>query len=126
MSGPIAITLPLPPSANRMWRVMRGHAVKSSEYRAWKDAAATAIAHQLAGDGPMLHFTAAIILPRTRRDPDNFIKPLLDAMQAGGAIADDKHLQCLVLTVDHDRSLDSALVQLRHAAAPPKPKRKRA
>jgi Holliday junction resolvase RusA-like endonuclease len=123
---PLSIVLPLPPSANRIWRKMRGHMVKSSEYRAWKDAAAQSIAHQLDGDGPMLHFAAFIILPRCRIDPDNRIKPILDACQAGGAIEDDKHLRRLVLTVDDARDPDTALIQLSRAEAPaPKPKAKR-
>lgn len=122
----LCITLPLPPSANRIWRKMRGHVVKSDEYRAWKDAAARDVAHQLGGDGPLLHFAALIILPRCRIDPDNRIKPLLDAMQAGGAIEDDKHLRRLVLTVDDARAPDTALIQLSRAEAPPpKPKAKR-
>jgi Holliday junction resolvase RusA-like endonuclease len=115
----ISITLSLPPSTNRMWRIMRGRAVKSNDYRAWKDAAARAVAEQIAGDGPLLHFTAAIVMPPTRRDPDNSIKPFLDALQAGGAIEDDKRLRCLLLTVDDGRDPETALLQLRHAPAPP-------
>ncbi len=123
----ICITLPLPPSANRIWRKMRGRMVKSDEYREWKDTAAASVAHQLAGDGPLLHFAALIILPRCRIDPDNRIKPLLDAMQAGGAIEDDRHLRRLVLTVDDARDPETALVQLSAAEAPPpKAKAKRA
>ncbi len=123
---PLSIVLSLPPSTNRIWRQMRGRMVKSDEYRKWKDAAALSIAQQLGGDGPMLHFAALIIMPPTRRDPDNSIKPLLDACQAGGAIEDDKHLRRLVLTVDDARDPETALIQLSRAEAPaPKPKAKR-
>jgi Holliday junction resolvase RusA-like endonuclease len=123
----MSIILPLPPSTNRMWRIMRGRAVKSADYRAWKDGAALSIARQIAGDGPLMHFTVAILMPPTRRDPDNSVKPFLDALQAGGAIQDDKRLRCLVLTVDDTRDPETALIELRHAAAPPpKPKNRRA
>lgn len=126
MTPPICITLPLPPSTNRIWRQMRGRMVKSDTYRAWKDAAAASIAHQIGGDGPLQHFAALIIMPPTRRDPDNSIKPLLDAMQAGGAIEDDKHLRRLVLTVDDARDPATALIQLSRAEAPaPKQKARR-
>jgi Holliday junction resolvase RusA-like endonuclease len=119
MTADISLTLPLPPSANRIWRMWRGRMRKSDEYRAWKDAAAESVALQLAGDGPLRHFTVAIMLPPTRIDPDNRVKPYLDALQAGGAIEDDKRLRCLVLTVDDTRDPTTALIQLRHAEAPP-------
>jgi crossover junction endodeoxyribonuclease RusA len=121
------ITLPLPPSANRIWRNMRGTMVKSAEYRAWKDAAALAVAHQVGGATPLRHFSVLITLPETRRDPDNSVKPILDALQAGGVIADDKLLRSLTLTVDSHRQLPSALIHLDAADAPPsKPKARRA
>lgn len=122
----VEVILPLPPSANRMWRMMRGRMTKSSEYRAWAAAAAESIAHQIAGMPPLKWFTLAITLPPTRRDPDNSIKALNDALQAGGAIVDDRYLRCLVLTVDDDRAdTATALLQLREVVGPVKPAKKR-
>lgn len=125
MSDSTEIFLPLPPSANRIWRSFRGRMVKSSEYRAWKDAAAVSIAHQLGGQPPLEWFSASIIMPPTRRDLDNSVKPTLDALQAGGAVVDDKFLRCLVIAVDDSRrGSDTVLIQIR-AANPPAPKAKK-
>jgi crossover junction endodeoxyribonuclease RusA len=122
----IQITLPLPPSANRIWRSWRGVMVKSAEYRAWKDAAALAVAHQVAGHPPLRHYSLSITLPETRADPDNYIKALGDALQAGGAVENDKHLRALTLTVDSARKLASALIYLEAAQPPgPKPRKRR-
>ncbi len=117
--------LPLPPSANRIWRNFGGRMVKSAEYRAWKDAAAASIASQMGGHAPLMWFSAAITMPPTRRDLDNSIKPLLDALQAGGAVDDDKRLRALVIGVDDERrGNDTVLIQLRIANEPAKPAKK--
>ena len=122
----IEITLPLPPSANRIWRNFRGRMVKSAEYRDWRDEAADSIAHQMGGQPPLMWFTAAMIMPPTRRDLDNSIKPALDALQAGGAVEDDKHLRALVISVDDNRrGNDTVLIQLRAADEPVKVKKGR-
>lgn len=120
----IEITLPLPPSANRIWRSFRGRMVKSSEYRIWKDTAAASIAHQMGGQPALEWFTAAMVMPPTRRDLDNSIKPALDALQAGGAVQDDKRLLALVISVDDARrGNDTVLIQLRSADEPVKVKK---
>lgn len=120
----IEVILPLPPSANRMWRMFRGRMTKSQEYRAWKDASAESIAHQIGDMEPIKWFSLAIVLPPSRIDPDNRVKALNDALQAGGAILDDRYLRCLVLTVDDDRAdRATALLQLRQADEPVKPKK---
>ena len=117
----IEIILPLPPSANRIWRNFRGRMVKSSEYREWRDDAADSIAHQMGGQPPLMWFTAAMIMPPTRRDLDNSIKPTLDALQAGGAVMDDKRLRALVISVDDSRrGAETVLISLRPANAPEK------
>jgi crossover junction endodeoxyribonuclease RusA len=121
----IEIILPLPPSANRIWRNFGGRMVKSSEYRVWKDTAAASIAHQMGGQPPLMWFTAAMVMPPTRRDLDNSIKPAMDALQAGGAVEDDKRLRALVISVDDNRrGNDTVLIQLRPASEPEKPAKK--
>jgi len=112
------LVLPLPPSANRLWRVMRGAVVKSHHYRKWKDAAADKVAHQLGGQAALSWFTVSITLPLTRRDPDNAVKPILDAMQAGGAVQDDSMLRGLTLDVDDDCPPDWVSIGLFEAPAP--------
>lgn len=122
----IELFLPLPPSANRIWRNWGGRMVKSSEYRTWKDAAAHSIAHQLAGQPALQWFSAAIIMPPTRRDLDNSAKPILDALQAGGAVSDDKGLRCLLMTVDDARRGETTVaITLRPASEPVKVKKSR-
>jgi Holliday junction resolvase RusA-like endonuclease len=122
----IEIILPLPPSANRMWRRFGNRTVMAPEYREWKSASAESIAHQIGGMDPLRWYSLAIVLPPSRIDPDNRLKALNDALQAGGAIVDDKHMRCLVLTVDDDRAdRATALLQLREAAEPVKQKKQR-
>lgn len=117
----IQITLPLPPSANRMWRMMRGQMRKSSEYRAWMADAAVLVAVQAGGDQAQW-FGCSIVLPATRRDPDNSVKALIDALQAGGAIENDRMLRRLELSVDDTRAeADGALIRV-WATDPPAPK----
>jgi Holliday junction resolvase RusA-like endonuclease len=103
----------------------RGHMRKSDEYRAWKDDAALKVAHQMGGQPPLMWFTAAMIMPPTRRDLDNSIKPTLDALQAGGAVDDDKRLRALIISVDDSRrGSETVLIQLRPASEPEKPAKK--
>lgn len=112
------LLLPMPPSANRLWRMMRGHMVKSGEYRAWMDKAADAVTHQLGGAAPIAWFTICLGLPVTRRDPDNAIKPTLDAIQHGGAILDDSKLRGLTLDVHDDQPAEWIRVDIYPAPAP--------
>jgi Holliday junction resolvase RusA-like endonuclease len=129
MSGlaDIQLVLSEPPSANRIWRQFRGRMTKSPEYREWKDAQATSIAHQLGGDCALEWFGVAITLPTSRRDPDNSIKPIMDALQAGGAVRNDRMLRHLSLKVDEDREPGTVAIAVWAATAPkPKPKKRRA
>ncbi len=123
MSADIVLTIAIPPSANRLYRMMRGRMAKSTVYREWKDKQAEAIAHQLHGARIDGHFRCSITLPRSRMDLDNRAKPLLDAMQAGGAYRDDKLCLALHMAVDHAREPGTVLVHLWAEAAPPKPRK---
>lgn len=124
MTADIVLTIAAPPSANRLYRMVRGHMAKSTDYRAWKDAQAFAIQCQLGGTTLPGHFSCAIVLPPSRMDLDNRAKPLLDAMQAGGAYRDDKLCKRLTLDVDYQREPGTVLVQLWAEEAPPKKGRK--
>lgn len=112
------LILPLPPSVNDLWRTFKGRMLVSKPYRKWKDAAADKLAHQLGGQAALAWFTAAITMPVTRRDPDNAIKPILDALQAGGAIQNDSLLRGLTLDVDDDCPPDWVSIGLFEAPAP--------
>lgn len=120
------ITLPLPPSANRMYRRAGGHMHKSTEYRAWLDNAMRVVA--ASWDPPALEwYGLGITLPPTRRDPDNSIKALSDALQAGGAVVNDRMLRTLILTVDDNRAPeDGVLLTLWGVDAPAKKVKRRA
>ncbi|MGB0854887.1 MAG: RusA family crossover junction endodeoxyribonuclease [Pikeienuella sp.] len=91
------LTLPVPPSANRIWRKYRGRMVKSDEYRAWLDEAAWSVKAQRAGVETFGSNPVAVTIvserPHAARDVDNQIKPILDSLQHAGVIDDDKHVQ---------------------------------
>jgi Holliday junction resolvase RusA-like endonuclease len=119
----IVLRLTEPPSTNRMYRRAKVGMRKSDEYRDWKDANAASIAEQRAGR-TLNWFSISIDLPASRRDPDNSIKPLLDALQAGGAIVNDSRLRGLSLDV-LDEPGEIITVRLYEAAPRVKPKRSR-
>ena len=113
----ILLVLPLPPSANKSWRPGTTAAgipalFKRAPYKAWLQEASWQVAAQRHGGSVPHHYQIRIVLPDTRRDPDNSIKPLQDACQRGGAIANDKHLRRMVLDVDPERKLQTALIHL--------------
>lgn len=113
----ITLTVPLPPSANKSWRPGIGHGsraamFKRAPYKAWLEESRLRVAMQLGGETCPYRYHARIVLPETPRDPDNSVKPIMDALQRGGAIANDKHLRRLVLEVDAAREPTTALVEL--------------
>lgn len=124
----ITLRLPLPPSANKSWRpgiTSAGVAAmfKRAPYKAWLAEAAWNVAAQRAGDCIPYRYHVRIVLPETRIDPDNAVKPLQDSCQRGGAITNDKFLRRLVLEVDPSREPDTALIEL-WATDDPVPKRR--
>lgn len=96
----IALELPAPPSANRMYHIVRVRArggtatiALTPEYRAWKQAAGWEVAalrkgRQAPSDGRPL--VIEIYVCQSNHDIDNLIKPTLDALQLGGAIKNDR------------------------------------
>lgn len=121
MSGAFDILLTLPPTGNKLWTPVRTRSgaamVKRAASADWAAAAARDVARQapVTIAGP---FHAAIILPVTRADIDGRIKPLLDALQAGGAIANDRHCTRLLVELDASRQ-GTALIHL--TPIPPQP-----
>lgn len=96
---PVTVSLPYPPSANRLWRAFRGRNIKSAEYRTWLSAVAADLATQPREriDGP---YRATVIVNRPdnrRRDLSNTLKPIEDALQANGLIRDDADCQRLMV-----------------------------
>ena len=101
MTAPIAIDLPLPTSANRMWGKGRGRVFLSRPYKAWINQANQAFMAAGLNRGRAAiagRFTAKVyVRDGIRLDPDNIVKPLLDWAQRAGIIAKDKHLRSLTL-----------------------------
>lgn len=84
----------LPPSANRIWRSVGGHVIKSAEYRKWLEATAWTIRKE-AGPGCVeggygLH-VQFVRQNKRRSDLDNLIKALSDAIVRAGLVKDDAH-----------------------------------
>lgn len=88
----ISVDLPYPPSANRLWRAVRGRQIKSAEYRSWLLEAQAAITEACIG-GSMpgaYHLEIHATRPDWRaRDLDNLVKPLSDAIAAAGLVIND-------------------------------------
>ena len=89
--GPVNLSLPYPPSANRLWRAVNGRQIKSAEYRQWIDEAALSIRLQRPrGIIGAYHLVIRASRPdRRRRDIDNLLKPISDALCQGGVVGDD-------------------------------------
>lgn len=89
----IQTKLSYPPSANSIWRSKGSKVYRSPEYVSWRrDASWTvkaAVMIQGAIQGPYSLLIEAGRPDRRKRDIDNLIKPLSDALVHGGAIADD-------------------------------------
>lgn len=91
----IVLHLSLPPSANKLWISEPGRARRRSpEYRSWLWNAGWEARRQLVGVPTIVGtFNAVIQVPRSsRRDRDNWTKPLFDLAQLAGAIRNDSGL----------------------------------
>lgn len=119
----ITLSLPVPPSTNRLWRHGNGRTYKSPEYCAWITEAGYKAALGAAGDKIDGAYALGLTLPKTRMDPDNLIKPCNDLLQHVRIVANDRHMRWLALTIDDAR--DDILVRL-WALLTPEKKRKRA
>ena len=79
-----AYRLPIPPSANKLWRVYQGRAIKSADYRAWLVDASVEILKQGRKRVPSPFVVRIVIVGgkdwNVRRDIDNAIKPLVDLL----------------------------------------------
>lgn len=95
----ITLTLPLPPSANRLYRAIgRGRSIKSKEYREWIARARSIVSESVGNLEPLTGPCTAIIALylRRRRDVDNSAKPILDVLQ-GLVYANDSQVRRLLI-----------------------------
>jgi crossover junction endodeoxyribonuclease RusA len=84
--------LPFPPSANALWRSVRGRMILSAKYRAWSEAAASqASMYRKAASvtGPYTLRIQAGRPDKRKRDIDNLIKPVSDALVNAGIVEGD-------------------------------------
>jgi len=96
-TAPVILSLPYPPSANRLWRNVNGRAIKSAAYRDWLEHAAQEALFQRPArvEGPY-HLEIHVAAPdRRKRDIDNLIKPLSDALSQVGVTDDDRMAQSI-------------------------------
>ena len=91
--------LPYPPSANRIWRTHKGRTLLSKNARDYRKAVTwclrTAQAIRLEG---RLSVEITVHPPdKRRRDIDNVVKPILDALQYAGLYDDDSQIDRLLV-----------------------------
>lgn len=97
----ITLELPYPPSTNRYWRNVNGRMVLSRagrEYRKAVDGLWWKFLHDGGGtcqesENDQLWIAIDAYPPdKRRRDLDNILKPLFDALQFSGAFSDDSQI----------------------------------
>lgn len=95
----VTLTLPYPPSANRLWRNSRGRMHKSTEYSNWLNHAGYVARSQRPGkvSGPYQLWIRAVAPDKRRRDLGNLEKPLSDLLQSLGVIDDDSNARAIHL-----------------------------
>lgn len=93
------VRLPVPPSTNNLFANGKSGRYVTASYKAWRTAAGWQL--NLARVEPFGKMKVAVTLyvPRkpASRDLDNFSKAPLDLLVAHGVIADDKHVERLVI-----------------------------
>ncbi len=109
------IELPYPPSINHYWRRVGHHTLISRTGRAFRAEVVAILARRrvLMLEGP-LEIKIELHPPdRRRRDVDNALKSLLDALQHGGVYADDSQIVRLEVTKEEPAPGGKTLVRIR-------------
>lgn len=103
------LTLPFPPSVNRIWRNVKGRTLLSREGRAYRQEVQwiIAAARQQGFGRRQVHVSVAAYMPDARRrDIDNLWKAAGDALQASRVMDDDSQITRLLIEhrgIDRDR-----------------------
>lgn len=109
------IVLPIPPSANRYWRMWRGHMAISDEARAYKSGARLRAwsqgARPIAG---LVSVSLTLYRAERRGDLDNRIKVSLDALQ-GVAYENDSQVKEIHARMEDDPSNPRLVVWVESA-----------
>lgn len=93
------LALPYPPSVNHYWRHVDGRTLVSKRGRAYRrEVALLLLAARVRPLAGPVELTIVIRPPdRRRRDVDNVLKALLDALAHGGAFVDDSQVARLTI-----------------------------
>lgn len=124
MSPTITIELPYPPSVNRAWRMVRvrrsARMMLSREGRAYRMEACARLA---ALRTPRLNGRLRVVVTlhppdRRKRDVDNAMKALLDALQHAGVYRDDAQIDRLEVERGEVRDGGRAVVEIEELTPP--------
>jgi len=93
----VVYELSYPPSVNHYWRHVGDRTLISRAGREYRQRVADELAHQgVSTSGGSISLFISVRPPdRRRRDLDNILKALLDALQHGGAYQDDSQIDSL-------------------------------
>ena len=92
------LTLPLPPLANRYWRLGRGHLYRSQEAEVYRQTVAVLGKHYPEHYGNVV-VTLRVYRKRHAGDLDNYLKVLLDSLQ-GVAFQNDRQVTAILATLE--------------------------
>lgn len=95
----VIITMTRPPSTNKLWRHVGGKRVRSEEYATWRQVAGWEVKRQHAGRPPVAcRYNMEIQVPISRRDTDNWVKPIGDILESCGVVTNDGNVHQIVVT----------------------------
>ncbi len=111
----IELQLPYPPSVNHYWRRVGAKTLISRGGRAFRTAVCSILSSRgvVPLDGPLLVNINIFPPDRRRRDIDNCLKSLLDALQCGGAYFDDSQIVQLHIAKGPQVDGGKAVVQIK-------------
>lgn len=115
------LQLPFPPSVNHYWRHVGKRVLISKQGREYRTEVGSLIRRKRveAFEGDLIVDIKLTPPDRRRRDIDNSLKALLDAMQFGGVYLDDSQIVRLTIEkLQPDRDSSSATVVVQHLSAP--------
>ncbi|MBI0447198.1 RusA family crossover junction endodeoxyribonuclease [Deinococcus sp. DB0503] len=96
------MSLPFPPSVNRMWRSVQGRNILSAAGREYRKAGLASLDPQRLACWPRtgrLSVSVTLCPPDARRrDVDNYLKAVLDLLTHGGVYVDDSQIDRLTIT----------------------------